>query len=87
MNSSSFYFIIHILVIHTHTFFVLCHDIDVNFSIFDNDDIKLLKRHAVFLSVIFLLKCFVTATLKLGPQRGTYLLHFTPRDGVVLLVQ
>ena len=42
----------------SHTFTVdIYNDIYVNFSIFDNDDMKSSKRHAVFLPLIFLLEC------------------------------
>ena len=34
-------------------------DIYVNFSTVDNDDMKSSKRHAVFLSLIFLLKMYI----------------------------
>ena len=51
---SSYYFIIHILVIHTHThtFSVIYSDIYVNFSTFDNDDMK----SSILLSIILFLK-------------------------------
>ena len=43
---------------HTHLFFMY-DNIYVNFSTVDNNDMKSSKRHAVFLSLIFLLKMYI----------------------------
>ena len=54
---SSYYCITYILLIHSHTISLyIYNDIYVNFSTFGNNDMKLSKRHLVFLSLIWKFK-------------------------------
>ena len=74
---SGYNFIIHILVIYTHTFSVyIYNDSYVNLSTFDNDDMRSSNRYVVFLSLMFLSKCILKLILILDSYHSIIFLFF-----------